>query len=1190
MFTHLFKFEWKYHTKQLSFYMFSAIFFLLGFYMSSGGRLGATELVKTNSPYQISFFVGIFSLVSVFATMFYCINAMIRDRRYFIEEIIYSTPLKKYQFYWSRFAGTFLVSLLVFTLLIVGFAIGTFFSMDPDSLLPFNIFHYVYIWAILILPNLFILTALLFSFATLSRKALVVYIGAVFIYALYWGCAIFFNSPMLAQAVPPSPENMIIASLADPFGLSAFFEQTMYWTPFQKNTQLVSFSGYFMLNRVFWVIISLVLLGITYKLFSFRKGNRRIKKDKEVSEMYTEEKTYTPVLTFIQTRKARLLGLFSLAKLELSNVFRGLPFIAVMLIWVLISVTEIYSRIFEGGTYHDSQYPATYRLIELTSEGLPMLGLILIIFYSGELVWRERNLTINGIIDTTPTTNSIFFFSKYIALLILPLFLVLISIFISIGFQVIGDYHDFKWNQYINLFYLQGVQMIFYGILALFVQNVVSNKYVGMFISGILIFFLGSSLSNHIGIEYPLLKLGRTPLVIYNDMVSYGYYLKSFHWYSIYWLSLGGILVLLAFKLWRRGAVSNFRFRILQLFSGWKKIERLTIIGFLIVFMGSGSVIFYNINILNKYYLSNERLNLSEMYEKKFKQYDTLEELYPVDLKTEVDVYPEDKKYRVKANYVLKNKSNTNVESVFISPRIPLESVYLENATLIEHDSIFKTYLFQLQSPLYPDEKLTFRYQLTVENDGFETKTDIVNNGSYILHSSFEPSLGYRPSMEIRDSKERKNRGLPEREEEVTEERDLHEGSDNLIGRVSFETVVSTQADQTAIAPGNLIKHWTSENRNYYHYKAKEKISPLLGYFSARYKIHKENHRGVSIEQYYHPDHDMNVELITKASKEAMDYCLQNFGAYPFDHIRIAEIPGYWPFGGQAMPGTISMVEDNLYLLDQRNSSVFNLVAKRTIHEVAHQWWGHILTPKMTVGGGFFIEGLAKYTEIVVMEKHYGKGVFWNLSEYSNNRYFTGRSYASEMEPPAYLSDGEGYILYGKDYTIMLALKELIGVEKIDNILQKMVTQYRGKEEFEAITLDFLNEVYQVTPPDYHTLVDDWFKRIITYDLEVKNTSYEKLSNGKYKITLDLITKRLEAKKLGEDVPISIQEPIQIGLFQKHPKEIGVGEQPLYLQSHNFDKENSQISIIVDKLPTYVSIDPYGTRLDKNRVNNIKRL
>ncbi|MDH7446117.1 M1 family aminopeptidase [Aquimarina sp. 2201CG14-23] len=1186
----LLKFEWRYHSKQLSFYMFSIIFFLLGFYMSSGGRLGATELVKTNSPYQISFFIGIFSLVSVFAIMFYCINAIVRDRQYNIEEIIHSTSVKKQHFYWSRFLGGFFVSLLVYTLMLLGFALGTFFSNNPDGIAPFILHHYLYIWSTMVFPNLFILTALLFCFAAFFRKALLVYIGAIFIYALYWGCSIFLNSPMLAQAVPPSPENMIIAALMDPFGLSAFFEQTMYWTPFQKNNQLISFSGYFLWNRIVWVSFSIVLLIITYKLFSFRKGIRKIKKAKNVINDAIQKKEYTPVLTYSETTKAQLLGFISLTKLELRAIFTSLPFIAILLIWILIAFTEIYSKVYEGGAYHDSLYPATYLLIEQISDPLPIMGLILIIFYSGELVWRERSLHFNSITDVTPASNNILFFSKYVALLLLPILLILSGVLICIGFQIAGNYYQFEWTQYINLFYFEGIGLIFYGVVALFIQSLVSNKYLGMFLSGILIFLLGSSLSSYIGIEHMLLQLGKTPPIVYIDMNGYGVYLKPFHWYALYWMAFAGILVVLAFKLWRRGIISNFKFRIQQLFSNWKRSERSIVFGFLIVFISAGNIIFYNTNIVNQYTSSNKQLDLAEAYERKFKQYDVLEELYPVAIKTTVDIYPDAKKYTVKADYVLKNKSNSLVDLVFISPREPLQSVFLENAELLEYDSVFKTYLFQLKDPLLPKEQLKFRYELIVQNDGFERRGAIVENGSYITHSSFEPSLGYRNSREIRNYSERKKRGLPELKEEIIQANDLHSIPDNLIGKLPFETIVSTQSDQIAIAPGNLIKEWKKDNRNFYHYKVDGKISPLLGYFSAKYKVQKETYKGVSIEQYFHPGHNMNVASTMKASKETLDYCIQNFGDYPFDHLRIAEIPAYWPFGGQALPGTISMVEDRFYLLDQRNTDVFNLVAKRTIHEIAHQWWGHILTPKMTSGAGFFIEGLAKYTEIAVMEKHYGKGALWNLSEYSNNRYFTGRSYASEMEPPIYLSDGENHLLYGKDYTTMLALKELIGTEKINLILQKIVSKYRHKEEFEVITLDFLKEVYEVTPSEYHTLIDDWFKRIITYDLKVEQASYKELSTGQFEITLDVVAKRFETKNQGEDLTISIDEPIQIGLFRKHPKKIDVGDEILYLEARRFNTEHSTIKIIVDELPEYIAIDPYGTRLDKNRIDNIIRL
>ena len=40
-------------------------------------------------------------------------------------------------------------------------------------------------------------------------------------------------------------------ALADPFGSTAVDRITQYWTPFQRNTQLVPFTGVLVINRLF---------------------------------------------------------------------------------------------------------------------------------------------------------------------------------------------------------------------------------------------------------------------------------------------------------------------------------------------------------------------------------------------------------------------------------------------------------------------------------------------------------------------------------------------------------------------------------------------------------------------------------------------------------------------------------------------------------------------------------------------------------------------------------------------------------------------------------------------------------------------------------------------------------------------------------------------------------------------------
>jgi ABC-2 type transport system permease protein len=76
----------------------------------------------------------------------------------------------------------------------------------------------------------------------------------------------------------------------------------------------------------------------------------------------------------------------------------------------------------------------------------------------------------------------------------------------------------------------------------------------------------------------------------------------------------------------------------------------------------------------------------------------------------------------------------------------------------------------------------------------------------------------------------------------------------------------------------------------------------------------------------------------------------------------------------------------------------------------------------------------------------------------------------------------------------------------------------------------------------------------------------------------------------GEIKQISINEPIKIGVFVKHPRLISKEDNILYFESHQINKETMALKIIVDQLPKYIAIDPYGTRSDENFVDNLKKL
>lgn len=1187
MFKQLFNFEVFYQLKQRAFPIFAILFLALGVFV---GRQGfAPTGVDFTSVYQVYFHTSLFSLGSVFIIMFFAISAILRDKQHNMESLVYSSSIKKQHYFWSRFLGTFMFSVLAFTPFILGYVFGNYFSdLDPERIGSFQLLTYLQPWIYIVLPNIFFCSAIVFSVSTLTKNSTATYVSAVFVYMLYFVSSLFLNSPLMAQAVPASPESMAIAAIADPFGIAAFFEQTQFWTPFQKNTQLLSLSGLFLWNRLVWVLISIAILFGTYRTFTFRKITKKVKKESKVKNGNIKLIAYRP-LQATQSLKAQLAALLSLLKIELKSVFKSLPFLAVLIMWLLIVFSELFSTVVSGEEYGVNVYPFTNQLIDLIVDPLTIFSLILIIFYSSEIVWKERSLNFNLIIDATQTKNSVFFLSKFFAILLLPVILITIGILMCIGFQIALGYSNFEFGLYASLYYHYGLPLAIYVMIALFINSLAGTKYIGMGIFGmVVILCLKSSV---LGLEHPLTSIGFMPRVSYSNMNGFYGGSSLFNHLAMYWLVLGLLLTALSFKIWNRGVVTSFSVKLKQLFYSWTKLQKVTTTGLIVFFISFGSLIYYNINIVSDYETVSNQLDFSEGYERKFKKYESIERLIPTSKKTKVDIYPKERMFTISADYIAKNKSGQPLSELFITERIPLENITVENAKLVAHDTFYGTYLFQYNKPLQTNDSVRYTYTLKKEIKGYEEDHSIVNNGTYLNRfANFEPILGYTASIEISNRSERKKRNLPERIE--NDNSDAHIVLEEFnYEKIRFETIISTSSDQTAISSGRLVKEWSKNNRNYFHYKANEKITPEVGYFSGKYTTKKIDYKGISIAQYYDADHDFNIENIENSVKQTLDYCQENFGPYNFDHVRIAEVPSYWPFAGFAHPGVISMVEDRLYLADVRRVETFNLVAKRTIHEVAHQYWGHTLSAKPVAGGSLFVEGLAKYTEAVIMEEIYGKRAVYELSDDARRRYFSGRSFAAEMEPPVYKVDGQGYISYGKALTVLLALRDLIGEKKVNQILKTITDRHRDTNKLEANSIELLQEIYNATPAEQHTLIDDWFKRVITYDLSVIDSSYRKLENGSYEVTFSIKAKRFETLDSGEIKEILINEPIKIGVFSKHPSEVTKDDNSiLNYESHRITQELTNIKIVVKEKPVYVSIDPYGTRSDDNLTDNLRRL
>ena len=105
---------------------------------------------------------------------------------------------------------------------------------------------------------------------------------------------------------------------------------------------------------------------------------------------------------------------------------------------------------------------------------------------------------------------------------------------------------------------------------------------------------------------------------------------------------------------------------------------------------------------------------------------------------------------------------------------------------------------------------------------------------------------------------------------------------------VTFKCVVSTSADQIAIAPGYLKKEWTENGRRYFEYDmGEQRINNFYSFLSGRFDVKKDKWKNVNLEVYYTSGHEYNLDKMMESAKAGLEYYEKNFGPFQFTQYRV---------------------------------------------------------------------------------------------------------------------------------------------------------------------------------------------------------------------------------------------------------------------------------------------------------------
>jgi len=1189
-------FEIRYQLRQPLFWVAAAFFFLLSFgavttdVVQIGGAIGS---VNRNAPFVLMQILLVMTVVGTFLTTAFAAGSVHRDVETQADAIFFSYPIRKADYLFGRLSGSLAISWVVYGAVLLAVAIGGLMPwLEPERVGPFRLAPYVFSMLAFVLPNVIITGAVFFALAALTRSLLYTYAGVVVFFVAY------LTSSILLEDI----ENKHLVALLDPYGFGAFELVTRYWTVAEKNAGMMPLRGALLENRLLWLAISAAVMVFTWVRFKFTtvqgdkaRGRRGARASAAPEALDAADRTaaaaplpaaapsFGPRTTWTQFLRQ--------TRIETFGALRGLPF----LIMLFAGLVNLF-----GGTYSLDDlygtriYPVTNLMLRAIGGNFGLFVFLVLTFYSGDLVWRERNLRMSELFDALPMRTWVGWASKLAALGGI-LVTMLVAVFLtSLGIQASTGYTHLEIPVYLKgLFLVAMPQFLFYAALCLFVQVVVNSKFIGWLVSSL--FYIAGFVLPALRLDHHLYRFGTAPDAPYSDMNGYGHFVQPMFWFFLYWGLICAGLVGLAHLLWVRGSETTFALRLRQ---GRRRLTRpasAALLAALAGAMATGGFIYYNTNVLNVYRPAKTRFDRQAEYEKKYRQYLRLPQPRVTDVYADVDIHPESRSVAIRGTYTLENRTGAPVDRLhlYLNPDVIVRSLEPEGGKPETVDEDLGYRIFRLDPPLAPGAILHVSYDLAVENRGFVnngSRNEIVYNGTFFNSFDFFPHVGYVRNVELDDPNERRRRDLPPVQRFPKIDDVAARGDNYLSGEadwIHFATTVSTSPDQMAIAPGYLKREWMENGRRYFRYEMDSPIFDFFAYLSARYAVKRDRWNDVAIEIDYHADHAYNVDRMIAAVKASLEYFTTQFGPYQHKQVRIVEFPRYARFA-QSFPNTIPFSESIGFIarLDDRPDAI-DYVSYVTAHEVAHQWWAHQVMGGNVQGATLMSETMSQYSALMVMEHMAGRDKMRRFLKYELDRYLSGRGGERIEELPIYLVENQPYIHYRKGSLVMYALKDYVGEEPLNRALAEYVRAVAFQKPPYTYSLEFLDYIKRSVPPDRLAILDDLFRNITLYENKATQATWSKREDGKYVVRIEVAAAKFRADGKGRETSAPLDDWIDIGVFgPRDPKGPSEGRL-LALEKRRVDGSGTTFEMVVDEEPKKAGIDPFNKLIDRNPDDNI---
>ncbi len=285
----------------------------------------------------------------------------------------------------------------------------------------------------------------------------------------------------------------------------------------------------------------------------------------------------------------------------------------------------------------------------------------------------------------------------------------------------------------------------------------------------------------------------------------------------------------------------------------------------------------------------------------------------------------------------------------------------------------------------------------------------------------------------------------------------------------------------------------------------------------------------------------------------AVDFYRTRFGAPPVPDLQVSPVPGRFGqgFAGMVYVSTMSYLSPSARAITSlRPYERMFYEEIMPAHEVAHQWWGNIVTAG-SYHHEWLMEALANYSALMFLESRKGPKVLDSiLEEYRHQLLDKGPSGDTvESEGPVIqgwrlesLDNPNAWtaIVYGKGTWILHMLRRRMGDTRFTAMLTELRKRYEWKtvstEEFRALCVEFL------PPGSPDAKLEDFFDQWVygTGIPTLKLTSSVEGKPGAY-----VLKGTLEQTDAPDDLTLSVPVEIQTGRGKPVVKMVRTNSDPV---------------------------------------------